>query len=123
MIDPTRRHGHFDTRWQIDPAPVQASAAFSAAPSNDSRWIQDWENEGGRSTGCERSIEETRGRQRAGVLDWAAFRTRYFPRTRRHDFVAVRAYAAYLAHRGGRDPRAAAHASSSLNVNAAVAPR
>jgi hypothetical protein len=119
MIDPTRRHGHFDTRWQIDPAPVRASATFSAPASDDSPWIQDWENEGGRSTARERPMEEAR----EGALGWSAFATRYFPGTRRHDFAAVSAYAAYLAHLGGRDPRAALHASSSLDINAAVAPR
>ena len=82
MIDPTRRHGHFDTRGHIDPAPVRASATFSAAASDDSPWIQDWENEGGRSTGRERPIEETRSVQREGALEWAAFAPRYFPGTR-----------------------------------------
>jgi hypothetical protein len=108
MIDSPRRHGHFDTRWQINPPPERASATFSAGASDDSPWIQDWENEGGRSTGRERPVEE-----------WSAFTTHYFPGTRRHYFGAVSAYEAYLAHRGGRDPRATPQASSPLKAGLA----
>jgi hypothetical protein len=121
MIDSPRRHGHFDTRWQIDAQPMRTPAAFSARACDDSASIQDWENEGGRSTGRGRPVAETRSRQRSGALEWSAFTTRYFPGTRRHDFGAVSAYESYLAHRGGRGPRAAPHASSPLNSG--LAPR
>lgn len=87
MIDPTRRHGHYDTRWQLP----GRRAGTPTGPTGDDGlpWIQIWENEGGRSASVS-------GRVRRGSLEWSAFAQCYFPGRRRHDFGALKAYEAYL---------------------------
>ncbi len=59
--------------------------------------VSAWENEGGRYATAD-VVGTTRS-----ALEWLAFRERFFPDRRVHDFDAVKAYAAYR----GRGPRPA----------------
>jgi hypothetical protein len=53
--------------------------------------VSAWENEGGRYATAD-VVGTTRS-----ALEWLAFRERFFPDRRVHDFAAVKAYAAYRA--------------------------
>ena len=75
MIEPSRRHGHFDPRFSIQRAPADGPTA-NGMPGID---------------------------ELAGGLDWAAFSGRLFPGRRRHDFEVLKAYEAYK--NGSRGPR------------------
>ena len=68
MVEASRRHGPFDTRWAS--ARNESSDAAPTAP-------------------------RLRTADAAEALDWATFSKRYFPGRRRHDMEAVTAYAAY----------------------------
>jgi hypothetical protein len=65
MVEPSRRHGHFDGRYPVLPEVVERT----------------WVPESG----------DTDGDQ----LDWSAFLSRFFPNRRRHDRAALAAYQAY----------------------------
>ena len=65
MVEPSRRHGHFDGRYPVLPETVERT----------------WVPESG----------DTDGDQ----LDWSAFLNRFFPNRRRHDRAALAAYQAY----------------------------
>ena len=67
MIEPSRRHGHFDPRFSIRRAPADRPTA-NGTPGID---------------------------ELAGGLDWAAFAGRLFPGRRRHDFEVLKAFEAY----------------------------
>lgn len=95
MIDPSRRHGHFDTRWHLGAGRPQVPVGIRTAEPDDSRWIQNWENEGGRLAMHQSAAAAT-------GLDWAAFTSRYYPGRRRHDLVALKAYEAYRTRRSER---------------------
>jgi hypothetical protein len=47
-------------------------------------------------------FDDRRGKER---LDWAAFLARFFPNRRRHDFVALKAYEAYIHTLVGETPQ------------------
>ena len=68
MVEASRKHGPFDTRWPS--ACTRQGRAVSTAPPL-------------------RAVEA------AKALDWEAFSNRYFPRRRRHDMEALTAYATY----------------------------
>lgn len=68
VVEASRRHGPFDTRWPS--APKNSAGAVSTAPP-------------------------LRAAEAAEGLDWEAFSNRYFPGRRRHDMEALRAYATY----------------------------
>ena len=68
MVEASRKHGPFDTRWGS--ARKDSAAAVSTAP-------------------------RLRDAEAAEALDWEAFSNRYFPRRRRHDLEALTAYATY----------------------------
>jgi hypothetical protein len=86
MIEPSRRHGHFDPRWHI--ASSRPARALAPAPEGGGPPIQNWENEGGRHSTNNQTAA-------AAGLDWYAFSGRYFPGRRRHDLEAIKAYEAY----------------------------
>jgi hypothetical protein len=67
MIEPSRRHGHFDPRFSIQRATAEHTRA------NGTRGIDELPD----------------------GLDWAEFSDRLFPGRRRHDFEALKAYEAY----------------------------
>jgi hypothetical protein len=75
MVEASRKHGPFDTRW---PSAGKASsdAAATAPP--------------------------LRAAEAAEALDWSAFSNRYFRERRRHDSEARSAYAAYKQRREWR---------------------
>jgi hypothetical protein len=66
MIEPSRRHGHFDPRFSIQRAGVGRPAANGPA-GTDALPVG---------------------------LDWGAFSGRLFPGRRRHDFEMLKAYEA-----------------------------
>lgn len=68
MVEASRRHGPFDTRWPS--APKDNAGAVSTAPP-------------------------LRAAEAAAGLDWEVFSNRHFPGRRRHDLVALTAYATY----------------------------
>jgi hypothetical protein len=67
MIEPSRRHGHFDPRFSILLARADRPTADATAGTGEL----------------------------PGELDWAAFSGRLFPGRRRHDFEVLKAYEAY----------------------------
>jgi hypothetical protein len=75
VVEASRKHGPFDTRWRF--ARNNSSDAAPTAPP-------------------------LRAAEAAEALDWEAFSSRYFPGRRRHDMEALTAYAAY---RQGREWR------------------
>jgi hypothetical protein len=86
MIESSRRHGHFDSRWHTEssrPPTALVPVAEDGDPS-----IQNWENEGGR-------YSTTNQANASAGLDWYAFSGRYFPGRRRHDLEALTAYGAH----------------------------
>jgi hypothetical protein len=86
MVESSRRHGHFDPRWQSNGASRPGAPVTAVQESGTA--IERWENEGGRySTKIETVVP-------AG-LGWYAFCSSYFPGHRRHDLVALKAYEAY----------------------------
>ena len=74
MVEVSRRHGPFDSRWLF--APESAGAVANAPPLRS-----------------EEALE---------ALDWGAFSTRYFRGRRRHDMQALTAYATYTQGREWR---------------------
>ena len=68
MVEASRKHGPFDTRWPS--ARKDSSGAKPTAPPL-------------------RAVEA------AEALDWEAFSNRYFPGRRRHDLDALTAYATH----------------------------
>ena len=68
VVEASRKHGPFDTRWPS--ARNDNAAAVSTAPP-------------------------LRAEEAAEALDWEAFSNRYFPGRRRHDMEALTAYATY----------------------------
>jgi hypothetical protein len=122
MIEPSRRHGHFDTRWNTSGITNAATENKSAAGngrasalSKDVRrppWqvrglapaeaggggapIQRWEDEGGRyATADGLEVNGASGKSSPAGLDWVEFLRHYFPGRRRHDLEALTAYEAY----------------------------
>jgi hypothetical protein len=85
MIESSRRHGHFDTRWNLD-RERGLRAAAPAEIDGGRASLRRWEDDGGRHPYDGRATAE---------LDWAAFLSRYFPRSLRHDLEALKAYEAY----------------------------
>lgn len=86
MVEPSRRHGHFDPRWHSNGS--SRPATLVNAVQDGRAAIQRWETEGGRySTKIETPIP-------AG-LDWYEFCSSYFPGRHRHDLEALKAYEAY----------------------------
>ena len=75
MVEVSRRHGPFDSRWLF--APKGSADAVATAPPLRS----------------EEALE---------ALDWAAFSKRYFPGRRRHNMQALTAYATYTQGREWR---------------------
>jgi hypothetical protein len=78
MIEPSRRHGHFDPRFSIQRAAAERPRANGPT-----------------------DIEEL-----PLGLDWVAFTGRLFPGRRSHDFEALKAYEAYKdrSHRPKEEP-------------------
>jgi hypothetical protein len=68
VVEASRRHGPFDTRWAS--ALKKSSQAAPTAPP-------------------------LRAAEAAEALDWEAFSNRYFAGRRRHDIEALTAYATY----------------------------
>jgi hypothetical protein len=68
VVEESRKHGPFDTRW-----PSARKESSDAAPT----------------------APPLRAAEAAEALDWEAFSNRYFPGRRRHDMEAVTAYATY----------------------------
>jgi hypothetical protein len=75
VVEASRRHGAFDTRWRS--APKDSAGAVPTAPP-------------------------LRAAEAAEALDWEAFSNRYFPGRRRHDIEALSAYATYTQGREWR---------------------
>jgi hypothetical protein len=75
VVEASRRHGPFDTRWRS--ARRDSAGAAPTAPP-------------------------LRAAEAAEALDWEAFSNRYFPGRRRHDMEALTAYATYTQGREWR---------------------
>ena len=75
VVEASRKHGPFDTRW-----PSARKESSDAAPT----------------------APPLRAAEAAEALDWEAFSNRYFPGRRRHDMEAVTAYATYTQGREWR---------------------
>jgi hypothetical protein len=86
MIESSRRHGHFDTRW--DSNRRASPRAPQPGTESDSVSIQDWENEGGLYSTNNQTDTPT-------GLEWRAFSSRNFPGRRRHSLEAITAYDKY----------------------------
>ena len=92
MVEASRKHGPFDTRW---PSARKDARAVSTAPP-------------------------LRAEEAAEALDWEAFSNRYFPGRRRHDMEAVTAYATYTQGREWRTTPARLTVVPTEHVPAAV---
>jgi hypothetical protein len=75
VVEASRKHGPFDTRWPS--ARRDSAGAVSTAPP-------------------------LRAEEAAEALDWEDFSNRYFPGRRRHDMEALTAYATYTQGREWR---------------------
>jgi hypothetical protein len=93
MIESSRRHGHFDTRWSLDGG-RELRALASAEADNGGASLERWDEDGGRYR-HESGPDVNGGKPAPTGLDWGAFLRRYFPRSRRHDLEAVKAYETY----------------------------
>jgi hypothetical protein len=94
MIESSRRHGHWDGRWNAQGR--SPTAVANGRTNGGSATLQRWEDEGGRY-----SVD---GADAAAALDWTEFIGRYFPGRRRHDFEALTAYEAYRPERLSERP-------------------
>ena len=94
MVEASRRHGPFDTRW-----PSARKDSAGAVPTSPLR------------------VEEA-----AEALDWDAFSNRYFPGRRRHNIEAVTAYVTYTQGREWRTTPARLSVVPAEHVSAAVEP-
>jgi hypothetical protein len=90
VVEASRKHGPFDTRW-----PSARSGTGSTAPP-------------------------LRAAEAAEALDWEAFSNRYFPGRRRHNMEALTAYATYTQGREWRTTPARLSVVPTENVPAAV---
>jgi hypothetical protein len=90
MIESSRRHGHFDARWN-------AHATSAAHPQAIVAAVQRWEDDGGRYSVDAPGLDVA-GRLPPG-LDWTAFLEHDFPGRRRHDLEALKAYERYKPER------------------------
>jgi hypothetical protein len=95
VVEASRRHGAFDTRWRS--ARRDSSGAVPAAPP-------------------------LRAAEVAEALDWEAFSNRYFSGRRRHDMEALTAYATYKQGREWRTTPARLSVVPTEHVSAAVEP-
>ena len=93
MVEASRKHGSFDTRWRS--APKDSAGAVPTAPP-------------------------LRAAEAAEALDWEAFSNRYFPGRRRHDIEALTAYATYKQGREWRTTPARLSVVPAEHVSAAV---
>ena len=92
MVEASRRHGPFDTRWSS--AREENASAVPTAP--------------------------LRAEEAAEALDWGAFSNRYSPGRRPHDLEALRAYATYTQGREWRTTPARLSVVPPEHVPAAV---
>jgi hypothetical protein len=93
VVEASRKHGPFDTRWS-SARKDRAAAVPTAAP--------------------------LRAAEAAEALDWEAFSNRYFPGPRRHDMEALTAYATYKQGREWRTTPARLSVVPTAHVPAAV---
>jgi hypothetical protein len=93
VVDASRKHGPFDTRWPS--AGKDRAGAVSTAPP-------------------------LRAEEAAEALEWEAFSNRYFPGRRRHDMEALTAYATYTQGREWRTTPARLSVVPPEHVPAAV---
>jgi hypothetical protein len=101
MIESSRRHGHFDPRYERSRLGSRPRVFTHVEGRGDDGLLpmEVWENEGGRAPPADELSES---------LDWAAFSARRFPNRRRHDLDAIVAYAQYRAERDARDRQSVA---------------
>jgi hypothetical protein len=119
MVEPTRRHGHFDPRFRLvvapdrppkltlvpaaprspdrngdvpDPAPRRL--VLAGPGGRDDARLTDWENEGGRYA-VEPALAVLGSEELPAGRDWYEFLADRFPGRRRHDLEALMAYEAY----------------------------
>ncbi len=93
MVEASRKHGPFDTRWLS--ARKDSAGVVPPAPT-------------------------LRAAEAAEALDWEAFSNRYFPGRRRHDMEALTAYATYKQGREWRTTPARLTLVPTEHVSAAV---
>jgi hypothetical protein len=93
VVEASRKHGPFDTRWP-SARKDSAAAVSTAAP--------------------------LRAAEAAEALDWEAFSNRYFPGRRRHNMEALTAYATYMQGREWRTTPPRLSVVSTEDVSAAV---
>jgi hypothetical protein len=127
MVEPARRHGHFDPRFRLVVAAgrlpkvtlvpavprsidrkgdVHSFASrrlvLTSAGGRDDARVTDWENEGG--THAVEPDLAVLGSQEPAGLDWYEFLADRFPGRRRHDLDALMAYEAYRSSTGSSQP-------------------
>ncbi|HEY6960324.1 MAG TPA: hypothetical protein VI408_00400 [Gaiellaceae bacterium] len=95
VVEASRRHGPFDTRWPS--ARKDSSDTARTAPPLPAE-------------------------EAAEALDWDAFSNRYFPGRRRHNMEAVTAYVTYTQGREWRTTPARLSVVPAEHVSAAVEP-
>jgi hypothetical protein len=93
VVEASRKHGPFDTRW-----PSARNESSDAAPT----------------------APPLRAAEAAEALDWEAFSNRYFPGRRRHNMEALTAYATYKQGREWRTTPARLSVVATEHVPAAV---
>ena len=93
MVEASRKHGPFDTRWPS--ARKDSAGVVPTAPP-------------------------LRAAEAAEALDWEAFSNRYFPGRGRHDMEALTAYATYKQGREWRRTPARLSLVPTEHVSAAV---
>ncbi len=94
MVEPARRHGHFDPRFAVAAAPARARRKLRlVVASGQNGGLSRWEDEGGR-TSVELDVPAAQQRPSPG-LEWYGFLAAMFPQSRRHDGEALKGYEAY----------------------------
>ena len=92
MLEPSRRHGHYDDRWSASSVPARSRKR--PIDSVDLESIEAWEGEGG-STPVPR-LEEGALEPVADHLSWEMFAEIFYP-GKRHYVPAIQAWSLYLA--------------------------
>lgn len=119
MVEPARRHGHFDPRFRLVVAPdrpprltlvpasprsserngdvpdlVPRRLVLAGAGGREDARVTDWENEGGMYA-VEPEVAVPGSEELPAGLDWYEFLADRFLGRRRHDLEALMAYEAY----------------------------
>ena len=89
MLEPSRKHGHYDERWSALPLPATPP---ERPIDSDLEPIDPWEGEGGSTPGPR--FEDGALESVVDGLSWEMFGETFYP-GRRHYFPAIQAWSLY----------------------------